>query len=71
VDKESAQIIEALVVSLSSRGTTVVMSSHHEQLGQRAESRVIRLLDGKVERVGESNGQAPGRAVDGYRYAKL
>ena len=71
VDKESAQIIETLVISLSSRGTTVVMSSHNEQLGQRTESRVIRLLDGKVERIVEDNGQAPGRAVDGYRYAKL
>jgi tungstate transport system ATP-binding protein len=71
VDKESAQIIEALVVSLSGRGTTVVMSSHNEQLGQRTESRVIRLLDGKVEEIVEGNGETPRRAVDGYRYAKL
>ena len=69
--KETAQIVEALVISLSGQGTTVVMSSHNEQLAQRTESRVIRLLDGKVERIVEDNGEAPGRAVDGYRYAKL
>jgi tungstate transport system ATP-binding protein len=71
VDKESAQIIERLVVSLSGQGTTVIMSSHNEQLGQRTESRVIRLLDGKVESIIEGNGETPSRGVDGYRYAKL
>ena len=71
VDKQSAQIIESLVVSLSGQGTTVVMSSHYEQLGQRTESKVIRLLDGKVEKIVEGNGEAPSRVVDGYRYAKL
>lgn len=71
VDKESAEIIETLVVSLSSRGTTVVMSSHDEQLGPRTESRVIRLLDGKVERIVEGIGEEPHHTVDGYRYAKL
>ena len=72
VDKGSAQIIEALVISLSSRGTTVVMSSHNEQLRQKTECRVIRLLEGKVEEIVESNGETPrSSAVDGYRYAKL
>jgi tungstate transport system ATP-binding protein len=71
VDKQSAQIIERLVVSLSGQGTTVVMSSHNEQLGQRTESRVIRLLDGKVEKIVEGNGETPSRVVDGYHYAKL
>ena len=71
VDKQSAQIIERLVVSLSGQGTTVVMSSHYEQLGQRTESRVIRLLDGKVEKIVEGNGETPSRVVDGYHYAKL
>jgi tungstate transport system ATP-binding protein len=71
VDKQSAEIIEALVVSLSAEGTTVVMSSHNEQLGQRTESRVIRLLDGKVERLVEGNGETPNRAVEGYRHAKF
>jgi tungstate transport system ATP-binding protein len=54
VDKQSAQIIESLVVSLSGQG-----------------SKVIRLLDGKVEKIVEGNGEAPSRVVDGYRYAKL
>jgi tungstate transport system ATP-binding protein len=71
VDKASAQIIERLVVSLSGQGTTVVMSSHNEQLGQRTESKVIRLLDGKVEKIVEGNGETPSRVVDGYHYAKL
>jgi tungstate transport system ATP-binding protein len=71
VDKQSAQIIESLVVSLSGQGTTVVMSSHYEQLGQRTESKVIRLLDGKVEKIVEGNGETPSRVVDGYHYAKL
>jgi tungstate transport system ATP-binding protein len=71
VDKESAQIIERLVVSLSGQGTTVVMSSHNEQLGQRTESKVIRLFDGKVENIVEGNGETPSRVVDGNRYAKL
>ncbi len=71
VDNESAEIIEALVVSLSGQGTTVVMSSHNEQLGQRAECRVIRLLDGKVERLVEGNSETPNRADEGYRYAKF
>jgi tungstate transport system ATP-binding protein len=71
VDKESAQIIETLVLSLSSHGTTIVMSSHNEQFAQRTEGRVIRLLDGKVESMVEGNGEAPNRGLDGYRYAKL
>jgi tungstate transport system ATP-binding protein len=71
VDKETAQIVEALVISLSGQGTTVVMSSHNEQLAQRTESSVIRLLDGKVESMAGGNGGAPGHNADGYRYAKL
>jgi tungstate transport system ATP-binding protein len=71
VDRESVQIIEALVVSLAGKGMTVVMSSHDEQLEQRSESRVIRLLDGKVEKIGDDNRDAASRAVDGYHYAKL
>lgn len=60
VDSHSAEIIEALVISLAGRGTTVVMSSHNEQLGQRTESRVIRLCDGKLEQAFEANEQQPG-----------
>jgi len=71
VDKQSAEIIEALVVSFSARGTTVVMSSHNEQLRQKTESKVIRLLDGKVEKVINGNDEVPERAMDGYRYAKF
>jgi tungstate transport system ATP-binding protein len=70
VDKETAQIVEALVISLSSQGTTVVMSSHNEQLAQRTDSRVIRLLDGKLESMVDGTGDAPGHNADGYRYAK-
>jgi len=71
VDKESAQIIETLVLSLSGQGTTIVMSSHNEQFAQRTEGRVIRLLDGRVESMVEGNGKAPSRDLDGYSYAKL
>ncbi len=47
------------------------MSSHNEQLGQKTESRVIRLSDGKLEQAFEANDQAPKQAEGGYRYAKF
>lgn len=73
VDSQSAEIIEALVISLAGRGTTVVMSSHNEQLAQRTESRVIRLCDGKLEPAfkADDNDQAPKPAEGRYRYAKF
>jgi ABC-type ATPase involved in cell division len=71
VDRQSAEIIEELVISLAGRGTTVVMSSHNEQLGQRTESRVIRLLDGKLERPFKGDDRVPKQAEGRYRYAKF
>jgi tungstate transport system ATP-binding protein len=67
VDKESARIIEALILSLASRGTTVVMASHNEHFGDGVARTVIRLADGKVEQVSGTSagpGEVPVRSVD-------
>jgi tungstate transport system ATP-binding protein len=48
VDQESADIIEGLIASRSRDGTTIVMSSHDEHIGERLSSRVIRLKEGLV-----------------------
>jgi tungstate transport system ATP-binding protein len=71
VDKQSAEIIEALVVSLAGQGTTVIMSSHNEHWRHKTECSVIRLLDGKLEGVSNGGHEAPERAPDGHRYAKF
>jgi len=71
VDRQSAEIIEALVMSLADQGTTVVMSNHNERLGRGAESSIVRLLDGRLEHVSHGKDEAPKPAVEGYRYAKF
>ncbi len=48
VDRQSADIIEALIASQSGSGTTIVLSSHDETIGERLASRVIRLRDGRI-----------------------
>jgi tungstate transport system ATP-binding protein len=48
VDEESADIIERLIASRSRDGTTIVMSSHDERIGERLASRVIRLIEGRI-----------------------
>ena len=48
VDEESADIIEGLIASRSQDGTTIVMSSHDERIGERLASRVIRLNEGRI-----------------------
>jgi tungstate transport system ATP-binding protein len=48
VDQESAQIIESLIASESGKGTTIVMSSHDEEIGERLSSKVIRLSEGRI-----------------------
>ena len=53
VDKATAAILELLVVSLSAKGMTIVMSSHDERLGERLGGRVIHLEDGKVKWMSE------------------
>jgi tungstate transport system ATP-binding protein len=50
IDPESAEIIETLIASQSVGGTTIVMSSHDEDIGQRLSSRVIRLREGRIVR---------------------
>jgi len=45
VDRQSAEILESLVASLSDRGMTIVMSSHDDRLGARLGARVIYLED--------------------------
>jgi tungstate transport system ATP-binding protein len=48
VDRQSADIIEALIASQSGSGTTIVLSSHDETIGERLASRVIRLREGRM-----------------------
>jgi ABC-type sulfate/molybdate transport systems ATPase subunit len=48
VDEESADIIEGLIASRSRDGTTIVMSSHDERIGEKLASRVIRLNEGRI-----------------------
>jgi tungstate transport system ATP-binding protein len=48
VDIESATVIEQLISSLPDQGTTVVMSTHDLQLGERMECDVIQLLGGRL-----------------------
>ena len=50
VDEESADIIEGLIASRSRDGTTIVMSSHDERIGEKLASRVIRLNEGRIAR---------------------
>jgi ABC-type sulfate/molybdate transport systems ATPase subunit len=51
VDRGSAHIIGQLVVSLARGGTTVVIASHDDHFGESTADTVIRLLEGKVERI--------------------
>jgi ABC-type sulfate/molybdate transport systems ATPase subunit len=53
VDKATAAILELLVVALSAKGMTIVMSSHDERLGGRLGGRVIHLEEGKVDWMSE------------------
>jgi tungstate transport system ATP-binding protein len=49
VDKTTASILESLIASLPSQGTTVVMSTHDSRLGRTLNGHVLRLSDGKLE----------------------
>jgi tungstate transport system ATP-binding protein len=49
VDKTTASILEPLIASLPSQGTTVVMSTHDPHLGRSLNGHVLRLLDGRLE----------------------
>jgi tungstate transport system ATP-binding protein len=55
VDKESADLLERLIAFLPSNGTTVVMSTHDPHQGERLKGEVIRLLDGRVNGIGNYN----------------
>jgi tungstate transport system ATP-binding protein len=48
VDKETSGIIEQLIASLAAKGTTVIMSSHDERIGERLAGRVIHLFEGRI-----------------------
>jgi ABC-type sulfate/molybdate transport systems ATPase subunit len=48
VDQETAQIIETLIAFQSGEGTSIVMSSHDEDITERLSSRVIRLSEGRI-----------------------
>jgi tungstate transport system ATP-binding protein len=49
VDKTTVSILESLIASLPSQGTTVVMSTHDPRLGRSLNGHVLRLLDGGLE----------------------
>jgi tungstate transport system ATP-binding protein len=48
VDQKSAEIIEQIIASQSQAGTTIVMASHHEQVGERLSPSMILLKDGRI-----------------------
>ena len=48
IDRESASLIENLIVSLPSQGTSVVMTSHYEEHAQLPGCTVIHLVAGKL-----------------------
>ncbi len=49
VDRESAEIIERLIASLTASGTMVVMSTHDPHQNKRLGGEVIRLTGGRLE----------------------
>ncbi|WP_243374228.1 ATP-binding cassette domain-containing protein [Geotalea sp. SG265] len=49
VDKESARVLEEVIAALPSNGTTVVMSSHDPDQGERLPCTPIRLQGGRIE----------------------
>lgn len=53
VDRESATLLESLIVSLAAGGMTIVMSSHDEHLSARLGGTTIHLEDGKIDRTSE------------------
>jgi tungstate transport system ATP-binding protein len=53
VDRESATLLESLIVSLAAGGMTIVMSSHDERLSARLGGKVIHLEDGRIDRTSE------------------
>jgi tungstate transport system ATP-binding protein len=61
VDKETSGIVERLIASLAAGGTTIVMSSHDERIGERLEGRVFHLVEGRVERENTPQQAAPSK----------
>jgi tungstate transport system ATP-binding protein len=58
VDKETSTIIEQLITSRAVNGTTIVLSSHDERIGERLKGRVVHLLEGRIERTKTSTQQS-------------
>jgi tungstate transport system ATP-binding protein len=58
VDKESEEIIGRLVLALCDTGTTIIMSSHHDQFHQRLAHVSVELVDGRIERITRRSAQA-------------
>jgi tungstate transport system ATP-binding protein len=58
VDRASAALFEALVVSLAADGMTVVISSHDERLGERLGAKMIYLEDGMLSSAPEQYSSA-------------
>jgi len=69
VDKPTAAILELLVVSLSAKGMTIVMSSHDERLGARLGGRVIHLEEGKVDWMSEERDSGLAHEAVGGQHA--
>ena len=51
VDRESAEVIEQLIASLPTQGTTVVMSTHDPHQNERLGGEMIQLLSGRLDQM--------------------
>jgi len=63
VDRESAEVIRAVIAGLPARGTTVIMTTHDPDVPGRLNGEAIRLEEGRLSAapdVGTAAGQAPG-----------
>jgi tungstate transport system ATP-binding protein len=54
VDRQSTELIEALVLSLQERGTTVILSSHNPAFAYRLAERLLCLDQGRIVPVAEN-----------------
>lgn len=70
VDRQSCDIIEELIVSLSQQGITVVMATHDDRPCNGYVHSVIHLVDGRIERI-VAGPQASKGAAEGRSYARL
>ncbi len=48
VDRESAEVIRAVIAALPARGTTVIMTTHDPDVPGRLNGEAIRLEEGRL-----------------------